>query len=199
MKRRRPPVTRRSSKLPSERSSYPRRWPRCCAEIPCARSFSWRASKLVSRATPWLEGLVGASLLSGVALPAASAAAMLSLVFCGVLFIARRRGVEESCRCFGLLDSDRLSYLPMARASVLAAGALLLSLLHVEAGSAVWNSLWQTNVVVSTIPGVLTGLGYVCAFALLEQVRHFEQRRPRQIRATKIEVSQIAIVRNTGA
>lgn len=161
-----------------------------------AMGFSRGTSSLISRVAPLLEGFVGVSLLSGVAFPAAAAAAVLSLVFCVVLILAQRRGVDEGCRCFGFLDSGQLSVWPVARAVVLAVGALLLSSSHLEGDPVVWSELWRGPTVVVTILGTFAGVGYVAVFGLLEQVHHFERRRPHRMPAPKGEVPQGTVVRN---
>lgn len=161
-----------------------------------ATGFSERTSGLVSRVAPPLEGLVGALLLAGLAFPAAAASAVLSLAFCSVLILARHRGVDEGCRCFGFLGSDRLSALAVVRAVLLAAGSLLLGWGHFRGGPAMWSELWRDPIVFVTILGAFAGAGYVLAFALLEQARNFERRRPRRIPARKGEVPPDTVVRN---
>lgn len=145
-----------------------------------AMGFSPWTSKQISHTAPWLEGLVGILLLSGTAFPAAAAAAVLSLAFCAILVLAKLRGVVEGCRCFGALDSSQFSFLPIVRATILAAVALLLGLTYLQAGLAEWSGLWQGFSAILAILGVFAGIGYVVAFAVLEQVWHFEKRRPRR-------------------
>lgn len=155
-----------------------------------AIGLSRRTSGMVSGTAPVLEGLVGVALLSGIALPAAAAAAVLALVFCVSLIFAKRIGVDEGCRCFGFLDPDKLSALPLVRAGVLAAGTLVLGSIYLKGGNAaMWSGLWKGSATVLTILGIFAGIGYVVAFALLEQVHFFEQRRPRRVPTPKDEVS----------
>jgi hypothetical protein len=149
-----------------------------------ATGFSRTTSGLISHLAPPLEGLVGALLLSGVALPAAAATA-LSLAFFAVLIVAWRRGVDEGCRCFGSLDPSRLSGWPVARAGLLLAGTVLLSSVYAASGWPVWVGIWQEPSVVFAVLGALAGVGYVVAFALLEQIRHFQRRRPRRLPAPR--------------
>lgn len=153
-----------------------------------AVGFSWRTSNLASRVAPSLEGLVGASLLTGVAFPAAVAATVLAFMFCSVLLLARGRGVDEGCRCFGFLDSSKLSLLPVIRAGVLTGVAFLLSLIYLDDGMTAWIGLRQGSAIVLTVLGVFVGIGYIGVFALLEQVRSFERRRPHRVPAPKARV-----------
>jgi hypothetical protein len=152
-----------------------------------AVGFSRDISERVSRAVPPLEGLLGALLILGVALPAAASATALALAFTFFLVLAKTRGVTESCRCFGFLEPSRLSFLPVARAAVLALGALVLSFAHLQTGSFLWVNPWGSSSITATILGVLTGIGYVAAFSLMEQTRSFERRRPRRVPSVRNE------------
>jgi hypothetical protein len=154
-----------------------------------ATGFSSRTSNSVSRIVPPLEAFLGASLLLGLAFPAAVAVVILSLSFGAVLVFARHKNVGEGCRCFGPLDPNRLSLFPVARTGLLAVAALLLGLLHLQEGLAVWHAPWQGSDIIAVAPGVLTGIGYVVAFSLLEQAWFFERRRPRPVPAVRDEVS----------
>lgn len=136
-----------------------------------------RATSLLSRGVPALEGLVGVMLVLGVlSLPASVTGTLLSLAFCAVLVVARRIGVQEGCRCFGPLDSQQMSVLPVARAALLGVASLTLSVryLHdpVVSSSLVWR--WFPT---AALFGIITGAGFITAFALLEQVWLFEQGR----------------------
>jgi len=101
-------------------------------------------------------------------------AASLAVTFAAVLTVARARGVEVGCRCFGSIDADRLSTTALARSLVLvgvSAPPTVLMLADAIAVSAVWitePAAWA---------GVAIGTTILLSLALLEQVGSFERRR----------------------
>lgn len=128
------------------------------------------AAARLAPVVPVVELGCAVALFAGVRPFAGAAALALSGSFCGVLLYAVGTGVSGSCRCFGSLDTARVSGLTVARAAVLTAlcGAVLYAQLATPRGSVS---------VSSAVAGALTAFVYVVGFALLDRVRDFEGRR----------------------
>jgi uncharacterized membrane protein YphA (DoxX/SURF4 family) len=82
--------------------------------------------ELVARTLPWLELAMGLMLLTGRGLRiAATATALLLLVFFGLMVRAFSQGKEISCGCFG--PGEIISWWTLLRDGSMLAGALLLT------------------------------------------------------------------------
>jgi uncharacterized membrane protein YphA (DoxX/SURF4 family) len=133
------------------------------------------AVTVLAALTAPVEIVCGLFLLAGPVAWAAVASTVITVAFVVILTAAWRAGVAQGCRCFGALDTERLSPVSVTRAVVLAVASGVL-LVAAAAGPE---------------PGfTMTGLGlgltaatcYIAAFAVLGQVWEFERRRS-QIRA----------------
>jgi hypothetical protein len=124
------------------------------------------------RVLPGAELAAGGWLLSGVApLAAAAVAAVLAGGFAGVLLMATLRGVDEPCRCFGVLDRSPSSRVSLARALLVVGGsvtAVAATAAAAGAGGAAAGDLWGARAL-----GGLLALCTVTAFALLSEVAAF--------------------------
>ncbi len=135
--------------------------------------FSAPRAVLASRALPLIEAVLGLVLLSDtVALPAALAAALIAASFSGVLLHAYKEGIREPCRCFGRLDTDQLSIVPVLRSVLLACSALWLTAIYLGDMVVTTHTAWFTSPAAG-ITGLVVGGAYVMVFALLEQVWFF--------------------------
>lgn len=142
-----------------------------------ALGFSSAARALVARMLPMAEGGIGLLLIVGVIpLVSCTGAAILSLAFVVALASASKAGIKEGCRCFGILDGQDHSSLAMVRAALLLLAATVLSLLQVHAGFR-WMAASWIHSPLSPALGVLVGVALILAFALLEQVESFHDRR----------------------
>jgi hypothetical protein len=120
------------------------------------------------RLLPAAELAAGGWLLSGVApLAAAALAVVLAGGFAGTLLVATLRGVEEPCRCFGVLDHAPSPRLSLARALLVVAGSLTALAATAAAGGATGDP-WGARAL-----GGLLALCSVTAFALLSEVAAF--------------------------
>jgi hypothetical protein len=136
----------------------------------------------VRRLLPFAEIGAGGWLLSARALPqAATAAVALSFVFAATLLLARLRGVDQPCRCFGAIDRAGSRGVALARAAfLLAAAAVCLggatAAASGDATAGVWSPEWGL--------GVLLALGAVLGFALAGEVATF-RAGVRRLRAAR--------------
>lgn len=122
---------------------------------------------------PWLEGLLGTLLISGVLSETTSVATLLlTASFAATLTYAKARGVDESCHCFGALDTDHLSWIAVVRAAglLIASSVLVMGALSATSAMNMWSAtpIWAAG-------GILFGGIYIAIFALLEQVSAFER------------------------
>jgi len=120
------------------------------------------------RLLPGAELAAGGWLISGVApLAAAIVAAVLACGFAGVLLMATLRGIDEPCRCFGVLDRSPSPRVSLARA-LLVVGGSVTALAATAVGGAAVGDLWEARAL-----GGLLALCTVTAFALLSEVAAF--------------------------
>jgi hypothetical protein len=133
---------------------------------------------LIAVALPVAEGSCGLLLILRIGGdPVLFAAAALAAAFAVTLLVAQARGVTTGCRCFGVLDSPRLTPLALARAVVLALAALALVLWGRGASDpARAEAIWL---------GLLAAIGYVSCFAMLGQVYEFERGRAAVLKRVK--------------
>jgi hypothetical protein len=151
-----------------------------------AAGFRTEIAWVASGALPPLELITGTGLLIGLLIvPASGIAMLLSAIFCVVLVAAYRQRIAIGCRCFGTLDSDHLSIFAVGR-------ALLLLLATIPLFASEWINRSSSGTIgnVARFPtavevGFLVGMAFVVAFALLEQVAMFENRRPIAIAASR--------------
>jgi uncharacterized membrane protein YphA (DoxX/SURF4 family) len=128
------------------------------------------AARLTGYALPLVEIMCGGLLLAGVRPWPARGTLVLSVVFLGTLWVARRAGVSVGCRCFGALDSATLTPVALVRA----AGLVVLAGWVVAAQ-------WTGAAAPLTPPQVLAGAAAAFVFligsALLGKVYEFESGR----------------------
>lgn len=128
------------------------------------------AAARIGYAVPAVEIGCAAALLAGVRPLSGLAALALAASFLGALLVAVATGVPVGCRCFGPIDTDRVTTVTIARAGVLCglAAAVLQAQLTTVAAAVTASSL---------LGGALTAFVYVVGFALLDRVRDFQRRR----------------------
>lgn len=126
----------------------------------------------VGFALPIAEGVLGVLLVLRIGGGAVIlAAAALTTGFALTLAIAHLRGVTIGCRCFGALDSERLTPVAVARAAFLAVAAWVLVAWN-DASASMDGTAWL---------GGLTAVVYIAAFTVAGQVYEFERGRRRVI------------------
>jgi hypothetical protein len=126
----------------------------------------------VGFALPLVEGALGTLLVLRIGGGAAVlAAAALTTGFALTLAVAYLRGVTTGCRCFGSLDSERLTPIAVARAVVLAVAAWAL---------VAWGDA-SVPMDVTAWLGALAAVVYLAAFTVAGQVYEFERGRSRVI------------------
>jgi uncharacterized membrane protein YphA (DoxX/SURF4 family) len=85
-----------------------REWPAQAAEL--------GAPRLVARAVPWWEMVVGASLVVGLLAPWAAIAALVTLLaFTAAIVAQLRRGRHPQCACFGAWSTAPLGVVHVLR------------------------------------------------------------------------------------
>jgi hypothetical protein len=124
----------------------------------------------VARALPVVELAVGLAVVLLPGRPAALAATLLGVGFAGVLALARARGLDRACRCFGALDTDASTPLALVRAVAVAVAAV--ALLAAGGGSGVPGPAALAS-------GTLVAVAALVSLALAERVWVFEHRRAR--------------------
>jgi uncharacterized membrane protein YphA (DoxX/SURF4 family) len=137
-----------------------------------------RIARLSSRVLPATELAIGSCLMLGVMPPSfAGLAVVLSTTFSAVLVVAYRRKVRTGCGCFGALDVDQLSIIPVVRslALLLASSVLFAAVQGKSSLVSVAVNLARFPAAIET--GLVIGLAFVAAFALLGQIAWFEEQR----------------------
>jgi hypothetical protein len=143
------------------------------------------AAQGLSIVVPLIEVTVGLWLAIGVAAAAAAAAvASLSVAFVAAQLIARIRGVDVSCGCFGAFDDHEAGWFSFGRAVLLAAGAAGLVGIQVLGVTDV-GVLPFRDPLAATF-GVLGGTAFVVVSSLVTKIIYFEARRARPLRFTSI-------------
>jgi hypothetical protein len=125
------------------------------------------AVRLTSYALPIVEIVCGGLLLAGVRPWPARGTLVLSVVFLGALWVARRAGVSVSCRCFGPLDSATLTPVALVRAAglVVLAGWLV---------AAQWIGTAAPLAPSQMLAGAAAAFVFLIGSALLGKVYEFE-------------------------
>ncbi len=120
----------------------------------------------VSRMMPYAELIIGTAAIFWPGTWTASSAFFVAIGFLATLLWARRRGVKEPCRCFGVIDAGVGSTpVPLIRAMVLAACcAATLSI------SVVTGRLSSTLSMPSSAIGILIGCAFIAIVALGSKV-----------------------------
>lgn len=123
------------------------------------------------------EGMIGIALIFGAGIWAGSAALALCTAFVITLAAALRLGVQEACKCFGALDSSRLTPVALLRATVLMAAAVVLTFWQSAAPSTPLGITAAGNEPIAVVIGLAAALTYLATFALADRVVAFERYR----------------------